>query len=52
MGGPPVEHAEHWKTPEIVESVLKHMALTLMKTLNSNKKRNVLQRLKEMLSIA
>ena len=52
VGGAPVEHAEHWKTPEIVESALKYMAVTLMKTLNSNKKRNVLQRLKEMLSIA
>ena len=47
VGGAPAEHAEHWKAPEIVESALKYMALTLRKTFNSNNKRDVLQRLEE-----
>ena len=45
--GAPAEHIEHWKAPEIVESALKYMALTLRKTFNSNNKRDVLQRLEE-----
>ena len=46
-GGAPAEHAEHLKALEIVESALKHTALTFRKAFNSNNKRDILQRLKE-----
>ena len=49
MGGAPAEHTEHWKTPEIVESVLKYTVFTFRKTFNSSNKRDVLQRLKEVI---
>ena len=48
MGGVIAEHAQYWKTPEIVESTLKYTGLTFRKTFNSNK-RDVLQRLKEVI---
>ena len=38
VGGARAEHAEHWKAPEIVESVLKCMTLIFRKAFNSNKK--------------
>ena len=47
VGCAPIEHAEHWKAPEIVESTLKYTALIFRKTFKSNNKRNVLQRLKD-----
>ena len=50
VGGAPVEHAEHWKAPEIVESTLKYTALTFRKAFSSNNKRDLLQRLKEVIS--
>ena len=49
VGGPPAEHAKHWKVPEIAESTLKYTALTFRKTFNSSNKRDVLQRLKEVI---
>ena len=49
VGDAPAEHAEHWKAPEIVESALKYTALTFRKAFNSNNKRNILQRLKEVI---
>ena len=49
VGGAPAEHAEHWKAPEIVESALNYTALTFRKTFNSNNKRDILQRLKEII---
>ena len=49
VGGAPAEHAEHWKTPEIVESALKYTALTFKKSLNSNNKKYILQRLKQVI---
>ena len=50
VGGAPAEHAEHWKAPEIVESTLKYTALTFRKAFSSNNKRDLLQRLKEVIS--
>ena len=41
MGGAPAENVEHWKAPEIVESALKHTALTLKKAFNTDNKRDV-----------
>ena len=49
VGGAPSEHAEYWKALEIVESALKYTALTFRKTCNSNNKRDVMQRLKEVI---
>ena len=49
VGGAPAEHADHWKAPEIVESALKYMALTFRKTFSNNNKRDILQRLKEVI---
>ena len=49
VSGAPAAHAEHWKVPEIVESISKYTALTFRKTFNSNNKRNVMQRLKEVI---
>ena len=49
VGDAPTEHAEHWKTPEIVESTLKYTTLIFRKTFGSNGKRDVLQRLKEVI---
>ena len=40
---------QHWKASKIVESVLKCTALTFRKEFNSNKKKNILQRLKEVI---
>ena len=37
------EHAEYWKAPEIVESTLKYMVLSIRKTFNSNNKGDVRQ---------
>ena len=53
VGGAPAEHVEHWKAPEIVESSLnlKYTALTFKKVFNTNNKRDVLQRLKEVIYI-
>ena len=47
--GAPAEHAEHWKAPEIVESALKYTALTFRKAFSINNKRDILQRLKEVI---
>ena len=41
-----VQHAEHWKAPEMVESALMYTALTFRKEFKSNNKRDLLQRLK------
>ena len=49
VGGAPAEHVEHWKVPEIIESALKYMALTFRKSINSSNKRDILQRLKEVI---
>ena len=49
VGRAPAEHAEHWKAPEIVESALKCTALTFRKAFNSSNKRDILQRLKEVI---
>ena len=49
MGGATAEHTQYRKTPEMVESTLKYTALTFRKTFNSNKKRDVLQRFKEVI---
>ena len=49
VGRAPAEHAQHWKAPEIVESALKYTALTFRKAFNSNNKRDILQRLKEVI---
>ena len=49
VGIAPADHTEHWKAPEIVESTLKYTALTFRKAFNSNNKRDILQRLKEVI---
>ena len=49
VDGVPAKHVEHWKAPEIVNSALKYMALTFRKIFNTNNKRDVLQRLKEVI---
>ena len=49
LRGAPAKHVEHWNAPEIVESALKYMALTFRKAFNTNNKRYVLQRLKEVI---
>ena len=49
VGGAPAKHVQYWKIPEIVESALKDMALTFRKAFNTNNKRNVLQKLKEVI---
>ena len=49
VGSAPADHAEHWKAPEIVESALKYTALTFRKAFNSNNKKDILQRLKEII---
>ena len=49
VGGAAAECAEHWKAPEIVESALKYTELIFRKTFNSNNKRDLLQRLKEVI---
>ena len=49
VGGAPAEHTEHWKAPEIVESALRYMALTFRKAFSSNNKRDILQRLQEII---
>ena len=49
VGVAPAEHAEHWKVPEIVLSALKYTALNFRKAFNSNGKRDILQRLKEVI---
>ena len=49
MGGATANHAQYQKTPEIVESTLKYTAITFRKAFNSNNKRDVLQRLKEVI---
>ena len=49
VGGAPSEHAEHRKASEIVEPTLKYTTLTFRKTFNSNNKRDVLHRLKEVI---
>ena len=41
VGSAPAENVEHWKAPEIVESTLKHMALTFRKSFNSNNKKDI-----------
>ena len=47
MSGAPAEHVEHWKPPKIVESTLKYMTVTFMKSpsLYTNNKRDALQQL-------
>ena len=50
VGGAPVEHSEHWKAPELVESSFKYTAPTFKKTFSSNNKRDVLQRLKDVIN--
>ena len=49
VDGAPAEHAEHLKTPEIIESTLKYLAPTFRKAFSSNKKSDILQRLKEII---
>ena len=49
MGSVPAEHAEHWKAPEIVESALKYTELTFRKAFNNSNKKDILQRLKEVI---
>ena len=49
VDGAPAKHAEHWKAPEMVESTLKYTAVTSRKTFNNNNKREVLQRLKDVI---
>ena len=49
VGGASAKHAGHWKVPEIVEPALKYMALTFRKAFSSNNKRDILQRLKEVI---
>ena len=49
VGGAPVERGEHWKAPKIVESALKYTALTFRKSFKSNRKKDILQRLKEVI---
>ena len=49
VGGAPAKHAGHWKVPEIVEPALKYTALTFRKAFSSNNKRDILQRLKEVI---
>ena len=49
LRGAPATHVEHWNAPEIVESALKYMALTFRKAFNTNNKRYVLQRLKDVI---
>ena len=49
VGGEPAKHPKHWEAPEIVESALNYMVLTFKKTFNINNKRDVLQRLKEVI---
>ena len=41
MGCLPVEHVEHWKVPEIVESTLKYTDLTFWNAFNAKNKRYV-----------
>ena len=50
VGGASAEHAEHWKASEIVDFALMHTALTFRKVFNSNNKRDILQRLKEVIN--
>ena len=47
--GAAVEHAEHWKAPEIVESTLKYTGLAFRKTFNGSNKIDVLQRSKNVI---
>ena len=47
--GAPTKHVEHWKVPETVESALKYTALTFSMMFNSNNKRDVFQRLKDII---
>ena len=47
MGG---ASAEHWKASEIVDFALMYTALTFRKAFNSNNKRDILQRLKEVIN--
>ena len=49
VGGAPAEHVEHWKAPAIIESRLIYTVLTIRKAFNTNNKRDVLQRLKEVI---
>ena len=49
VGGAPAEHSGHWKAPEIVEFALKYTSVTFRKAFNSNNKRDILQRLKEVI---
>ena len=50
MGGASAEHAEHWKASEIVDFALMYMTLTFRKAFSSNNKRDILQRLKEIIN--
>ena len=49
VGGASAEHVEHWKVPEIIESALKYRAVIFRKLFNTNNKRDILQRLKEVI---
>ena len=49
VGGAPAKHAGHWKVPEIVEPTIRYTALTFKKAFSSNNKREILQRLKEVI---
>ena len=51
MGDAPADGAEHWKPSEIEESTLKYIAVTLRKAFNSSNKRDIIQRLKEVIHI-
>ena len=50
VGGASAEHAEHWKASEIVDFALMYMTLTFRKAFSCNNKRDILQRLKEIIN--
>ena len=49
VGGAPAVHAAHWKATEIVGSPLRYTALTFSEAFNNSNKRDILQRLKEVI---
>ena len=49
VGDAPTEHVEHWKASERVASALKYTVLTFKKAFNTNNKRDILQRLEEVI---
>ena len=49
VGGTPIKHVKYWKAPRIVEFTLKYTVPTFRKAFDSNNKRDVLQRLKDVI---